>query len=595
MRRLISILILCRWLADAVKLAGIDQKNLPSFSFPSYDYHDILILDPSTAIKISHDLTSLGFLQIKNIPRYADARLAALKSAHQCFQSKTEDGIIQRNTMADGSLRLTASALSSNGIGGALSSACAQTSSSNLRALVDNVSRQVFRMLDAAAVSPSNQEVQIMKPYRSYSDLITHGDHLEHLHVYYPSSSDNPQQQLVDQPTLDLHTDNGIMIAMTAGYYAGDYRTDEHGLYVELPTGQVCRASVDEDSLVLMVGAGSRWLSPMLGAPLRAVPHAMVAGIHGEDSSRAWFGKMILPPADAIIMQDGKATSFQQYRHLITTASDEHSHSLPTGCGSYDASAAAVTNPYMHLSTSQCTAEDGSAGLTCWTQCYSVADLPCGLDAQCVYLATNEVVDGDKMCPDHDDGACQLECVDSDADNTSTTSSFDGYCYGSGTSMLMDGFTMMAFSNRGSVPCINLLFTSWTMDTNLKFAFGCVGVFLISVTVQWMTMFRQKIKKGKTKTSVYANSVFTVLVYGIQVVLSYFIMLAAMTYSVELFTMVCVGLTVGYAAFNMEQPATSPDQCCDLDIDIEDMDKNKDMYHKLSDPDAETNTESVNN
>ena len=38
----------------------------------------------------------------------------------------------------------------------------------------------------------------------------------------------------------------------------------------------------------------------------------------------------------------------------------------------------------------------------------------------------------------------------------------------------------------------------------------------------------------------------------LQVVLSYFAMLAAMTYAVEIFLATCLGLAVGFAAFNIE-------------------------------------------
>lgn len=591
---LMILLIIC-WSClqvSAVKFSSryaVSSKDRPSFIFPKYDYQDILSMDSATAMKISHDLTSLGFLQIDHIPRYAEARLEALQAAHDCFQgSQRDEDHIQRTTMVDGSLRLTASAISSDGIGEALSNQCAQSSSSTLRALIENVTRQLFRLLDNAAVSSFNKKSNnpVMDPYRSYSDLIAHGEHLEHLHVYYPS--ENPT---LDQPTIDMHTDNGIMIAMTTGYYRGENIADDRGLYVELPNGQVCKASLDDDSLVIMVGAGARWLSPILGASLRPVPHALVSGMTNQGSSRAWFGKMILPPVDAILRDDSSrdnSMTFGKYRRL--TSIPNNYLSLPTGCGMNE-----ETDTYSLLSTSECLMPDGTKGLMCWKKCSSVAGLSCGLDAECVYLATNEVVNGDEMCPVHEDGACELECVDVTPDNSNSNSStFDAYCYGTGTSMLMDGFTTMAFSDRGSVPCINLFFTSWTLDSELKFGFGCVGIFFMGILVQWMTMFRQQIKKGKTKASMYTNAVFTVFIYGVQVMLSYFIMLAAMTYSAELFAMVCVGLTVGYAAFHMEMPTKSPDQCCDIDIDVEEIDRSK-LYQKLRDPDGETSTESVNN
>jgi Ctr copper transporter family len=195
----------------------------------------------------------------------------------------------------------------------------------------------------------------------------------------------------------------------------------------------------------------------------------------------------------------------------------------------------------------------------------SASSLPCGTSAQCVDTVTNEVVDGHITCPDGT-ANCELQCVIENADNNTSSNEF---CYGIGVSMYMDGFKSMAFSRRGSVECLNLLFVSWTLNSELKFALGCVGVFLISVFVQMMTHIRQKLKKGGTKLKAVISSMATVLLYGIQVALSYFIMLAAMTYSVEIFCMVCAGLTVGFAMFNIDLPASSTEQCCDIDIDID--------------------------
>ena len=51
--------------------------------------------------------------------------------------------------------------------------------------------------------------------------------------------------------------------------------------------------------------------------------------------------------------------------------------------------------------------------------------------------------------------------------------------------------------------------------------------------------------------------------HGIQVYLGYMLMLAAMTYNAEMISMVCVGLVVGYAMFNIQMPPPATlDPCC---------------------------------
>jgi hypothetical protein len=54
-----------------------------------------------------------------------------------------------------------------------------------------------------------------------------------------------------------------------------------------------------------------------------------------------------------------------------------------------------------------------------------------------------------------------------------------------------------------------------------------------------------------------------VCLHGLQVLLAYLLMLAAMTYSSELLSMVVLGLTAGYALFNLSAlPPASAEPCC---------------------------------
>ena len=53
--------------------------------------------------------------------------------------------------------------------------------------------------------------------------------------------------------------------------------------------------------------------------------------------------------------------------------------------------------------------------------------------------------------------------------------------------------------------------------------------------------------------SALLSPVLIVLMYGVNVCSGYFAMLVAMTYSVELFTCMIVGLVLGHALFNSGQ------------------------------------------
>ena len=125
---------------------------------------------------------------------------------------------------------------------------------------------------------------------------------------------------------------------------------------------------------------------------------------------------------------------------------------------------------------------------------------------------------------------------------------WDGLCYGSGTTMFMNGFTSIASEERGSTECVNFLFIDWTLDSTVKYVFACIGTLLLGIATQGVGHAR--ITLGKLRRNNYMKLQILVF-YGVQMCLSYFLMLLAMTYSTELFCMVIVGLTIGYWMFHL--------------------------------------------
>jgi len=322
-----------------------------SYEFPAIDYGDILTQNPSTGLEIANILTNLGFLQIKNIPSFSQFKYEALKPLKTCFD--TSDEIVYETIMNDGSKRETVGGLSRNGEYLPIDNSCVDKSSHKLRAITDTVTSQMFQLLDKVS-KPGHGPV--MEPYMSYKDFIGHGEHLEHFHVYYPKESSSSNSQM----TMSMHTDNGVMIAMTTGYY-DENKEDKSGLYVELPSGIIARAGLDDNSLVIMVGEGARWTGAVLGAPLRPVPHSMIAGI--KSSTRSWYGKMFLPPIDAILSSSVSPTSYpityESYRTMTKAA--VVTDSLPIACGEQVVSS---SNSYLQLGGNDvCTASDGTAGI----------------------------------------------------------------------------------------------------------------------------------------------------------------------------------------------------------------------------------------
>ena len=127
----------------------------------------------------------------------------------------------------------------------------------------------------------------------------------------------------------------GLFIIMTAAEYfdmnsggrrlgAGADKPDP-GLLLQLPGGQVVRPEFDDGSLLVMSGEGIRmWMRSDPAAELPHVPlHEMlVPDLSG--AARAWFGRMFLPPRDAVLQHGpSKGMTFNEYREQTYTAFKE--------------------------------------------------------------------------------------------------------------------------------------------------------------------------------------------------------------------------------------------------------------------------------
>jgi hypothetical protein len=531
------------------------DANYPNFPLPEISYNELLVLDPYTVTELKKQLTTLGAVQITNIPRFLQARNDALEDAADCLKTHgelSEEGIFQV-LMTDGSTRYSTAAKTTEGIRDSLkmTHSCGEKAS-KLRSLVDAAAHQVFVALDSLIPkekTSTDTKTLIMEPnYQTYTELSAKGNHLEHLHAYFsPTTSAGSISSL---PTMDFHTDAGLMIAMTTGYFPeGVIPSPKTGLYLTLPNGKSVKTVMSESSLILLMGEGSaKWLSPApLGAAFRPVPHALFIDNDNSNNggnTRSWFGKMYLPPSDAILPAPfGDHKPYSAYRHEEVKALST-STNLPLACENNQRLALAIA---AEINTEGSCADNE---LMCWGSCKSVASLPCGMAAQCINENTGTVWPGTEHCMDSspDNTYCTLQCLAVPANETS----YDDYCFGAGTSMSMSGFVSVATDTKGSTPCINLLFEEWTLDTRAKMAIACVGVFFLGLIVQYLTLLRGW-KYTKTIPDLFQRRMFKILCFGIQIVLSYFLMLIAMTYSAELFSMVVVGLTVGYALFHSEE------------------------------------------
>ena len=172
------------------------------------------------------------------------------------------------------------------------------------------------------------------------------------------------------------------------------------------------------------------------------------------------------------------------------------------------------------------------------------------------FSCSHQVVDGSEMCPEEDMTVCELQCVYNETES--------GFCYGSGTTMFMDGFR--SFASDSVSNCLNLWFTGWTLDDDVKVTVACLGVLVFGIAAQLIAALRLKYNK---------SPLLSTFLFSIHIAAGYFLMLASMTYSVEFFCMVCIGLTIGHFVFhtnngsllanlrgNPNTVTTDADPCC---------------------------------
>ena len=175
--------------------------------------------------------------------------------------------------------------------------------------------------------------------------------------------------------------------------------------------------------------------------------------------------------------------------------------------------------------------------------------------------------------------------------------------------MIMEGFKSSLDTTASGTECIALFFSSWVLDERWKFYIACIGVFLACICVQYIAKFRIILRQSRSQpssgpinsllkipllrsaTAMVASSgnaddsklilyyILSLFAYAVQVILSYFIMLVTMTYSIELFCMVCAGLICGQALFNLDLPPSHSTEACCAEIPDDDSDHIADLRY----------------
>lgn len=277
-----------------------------------------------------------------------------------------DDGT-QRSTLATTTSMSTGAAPFDSGV----SEDCLkfQQSSLSLRQIVDETSLAFSSYLNTLLEGNLHTPIfskQDGGSYETFMDVVLSGNHLEHFHSYKSKESYAP----TDVKTIDYHTDQGLFIAIVPAAmvsiedrqitdsYTGDF-------LIKLFDGTEVRTEFDDSSLVFMLGDGvNQYINDKLigdVTPLRAVPHALIMpSSNTGQESRSWFGRMFLPPQDALMT--GRDITYGQLKNVMVQ--EQSDQTLSIGCSQQ--SAPSVLS--RKLAAESC---DTTNSIWCWMRCMS--------------------------------------------------------------------------------------------------------------------------------------------------------------------------------------------------------------------------------
>jgi len=111
---------------------------------------------------------------------------------------------------------------------------------------------------------------------------------------------------------------------------------------------------------------------------------------------------------------------------------------------------------------------------------------------------------------------------------------------------MMPGF-QDAFSGG---PCILFLFAGWNLDTPLKYSAAVLGTFAMGFSNELLLFIRRQLTRRLAHKPLVIRSTLALL-YGLHMVLAYWMMLLVMTYEYVIFTALILGLVAGHGVFSI--------------------------------------------
>ena len=207
-------------LATALQAAAISSRGrpatAPNFYPAKISRSELQQTNSNRAVvrDVGQALKEDGIIAV-GVPGFDELNRAVLRAAHECIDSTSTP----QATLADGTVRRSLAASRSNNEAGPLEVTCAPLAAAEVefRAAVWSVAEAVAARLgaiDAVAAGAPLLKTRDGAPYATVSDIVTAGDHLEHFHSYRKETA-------APEATIDLHTDQGLLIAFTPALTVG--------------------------------------------------------------------------------------------------------------------------------------------------------------------------------------------------------------------------------------------------------------------------------------------------------------------------------------------------------------------------------------
>lgn len=352
--KLSTTLSIAAVVASTLSVCSTAAPALEDYAVPAVDF--TALTSSSSQAALLGAMQKDGIVALQNVPNYASLRAKYLAKAAACAVTAQENKaeFLLFRKLTDGTKRFTISTES----GRKLQESGKETLEHcpgylevyhEFSQLVEDAVVGVGKALDATKALQIQTGSDVALTAR---ELMEDSVHLDHFHAYQAAENTPSQQRKLSsygsykdssQLSLEMHTDNGLMIAMTAPEYfdvadsgevrAKQTRSEDAGLVIKTFESKTVRPVLKADELVLMLGSGvDQWIKT--SPKLHPVMHGMrfprglsYADVDAKEHKvlRAWFGKMILLKADHVMENTG--LSYGEYanhttRYLMETSAD---------------------------------------------------------------------------------------------------------------------------------------------------------------------------------------------------------------------------------------------------------------------------------